>query len=170
MGANLVKTRLSKEDLEEVKERSVAEIQYARSLINLPTSCYFARENQRLKEGKTGAPTKYSKETVAEILTNLVMGLPFQRAAAISGINRDTAYLWKRTYRDFSDAVAHAEAQNQAWLVGKVNESVAEGDGHLALKMLQSRFSSEYATSRKVDVRSNGVKKSDHKVSYKVCK
>ena len=44
--------------------------------------------------------------------------------------------------------------------MGTVNDGIANGDGHLAMKLLGARFSDEYATSKKVDVRSTHIRSS----------
>jgi hypothetical protein len=44
--------------------------------------------------------------------------------------------------------------------LGTVNDGIANGDGHLAMKLLGARFSDEYATSKKVDVRSMHISSS----------
>ena len=85
-------------------------------------------------------------------------GLPVQRAAVMAGIGKSTLYRWAEQYSDFRDAVEQAESEYQAFALGTVNEGIASGDGHLAMKLLGARFSDEYATSKKVDVRSTHVR------------
>jgi hypothetical protein len=69
-------------------------------------------------------------------------------------------YDWAKKYSDFSDAIQQAETEYQAFALGTVNDGIANGDGHLAMKLLGARFSDEYATSKKVDVRTQRIESS----------
>lgn len=99
-----------------------------------------------------GRPKDYTPEIVDSLLRYIAAGLPIERAAAATGISRETLYKWKKTYSDFSDSVAHAESQYANLCHITINEQIVGGDGHLALKTLQSRFSKDYSTSKKVEM------------------
>ena len=99
-----------------------------------------------------GRPTDYTPEIVDSLLRYIAAGLPIERAAAATGITRDTLYRWKKTFPDFSDSIAHAESQYANLCHITINEQIVNGDGHLALKTLQSRFSKDYSTSKKVEM------------------
>ena len=99
-----------------------------------------------------GRPTDYTPEIVDSLLRYIAAGLPRERAAAATGITRDTLYRWKKTFPDFSDSIAHAESQYANLCHITINEQIVNGDGHLALKTLQSRFSKDYSTSKKVEM------------------
>ena len=99
-----------------------------------------------------GRPTDYTHEIVDSLLRYIAAGLPIERAAAATGITRDTLYRWKKTFPDFSDSIAHAESQYANLCHITINEQIVNGDGHLALKTLQSRFSKDYSTSKKVEM------------------
>ena len=103
-----------------------------------------------------GRPTDYTPEIVDSLLRYIAAGLPIERAAAATGITRDTLYRWKKTFPDFSDSIAHAESQYANLCHITINEQIVNGDGHLALKTLQSRFSKDYSTStsKKVEMQS----------------
>jgi len=83
-----------------------------------------------------------------------------QRAAVMAGVGKSTLYRWAEQYSDFRDAIEQAESEYQAFALGTVNDGIANGDGHLAMKLLGARFGDEYATSKKVDVRSTHVRSS----------
>jgi hypothetical protein len=99
-----------------------------------------------------GRPTDYTPEIVDSLLRYIAAGLPIERAAAATGITRDTLYRWKKIFPDFSDSIAHAESQYANLCHITINEQIVNGDGHLALKTLQSRFSKDYSTSKKVEM------------------
>lgn len=131
--------------------------------IAMPKSVMEARRKQASKLGTgeiTGRPTGYIPETIEAMLKNVRCGLPVQRAAVMAGVGKSTLYRWAEQYSDFRDAVEQAESEYQAFALGTVNEGIANGDGHLAMKLLGARFSDEYATSKKVDVRSTHVSSS----------
>jgi hypothetical protein len=131
--------------------------------IQMPKSVMEARRKQASKLGTgeiTGRPTGYIPETIEAMLKNVRCGLPVQRAAVMAGVGKSTLYRWVRGYSDLSDAIRQAESEYQAFALGTVNEGIANGDGHLAMKLLGARFSDEYATSKKVDVRSMHVRSS----------
>ena len=76
------------------------------------------------------------------------------------GITKSTLYRWAEQYSDFKEAIDQPESEYQAFALGTVNDGIANGDGHLAMKLLGARFSDEYATSKKVDIRSTHVRSS----------
>ena len=120
--------------------------------IHLPKSCMtLARDIARGKV-KMGRPSDYTPQTVESLLRFVAAGLPLERAAAGAGVTKETLYDWKKTFSDFSDAVAHAESQYANLCHITINEQILGGDGHLALKTLQSRFSKDYSTSKKVEM------------------
>ena len=131
--------------------------------IQMPKSVMEARRKQASKLGTgeiTGRPTGYIPETIEVMLKNVRSGLPVQRAAVMAGVGKSTLYRWAEQYSDFRDAIEQAESEYQAFALGTVNDGIANGDGHLAMKLLGARFGDEYATSKKVDVRNTHVKSS----------
>jgi len=131
--------------------------------IAMPKSVMEARRKQASKLGTgeiTGRPTGYIPETIEAMLKNVRCGLPVQRAAVMAGVGKSTLYRWAEQYSDFRDAIEQAESEYQAFALGTVNDGIANGDGHLAMKLLGARFSDEYATSKKVDVRSTHIRSS----------
>ena len=142
-----------------VTEKAVAEmteverVERAQHLetIHLPKSVMTVTRD--VARGKLmGRPTDYTPEIVDSLLRYIAAGLPIERAAAATGITRDTLYRWKKTFPDFSDSIAHAESQYANLCHITINEQIVNGDGHLALKTLQSRFSKDYSTSKKVEM------------------
>jgi hypothetical protein len=69
-------------------------------------------------------------------------------------------YDWMKRYSDLSECIQQAESEYQAFALGTVNDGIANGDGHLAMKLLGARFGDEYATSKRVDVRNTHVRSS----------
>ena len=133
------------------------------SPIQMPKSVMEARRKQASKLGTgeiTGRPTGYIPETIEAMLKNVRSGLPVQRAAVMAGVGKSTLYRWAEQYSDFRDAIEQAESEYQAFALGTVNDGIANGDGHLAMKLLGARFGDEYATSKKVDVRNTHVRSS----------
>ena len=131
--------------------------------VQMPKSVMEARRKQASKLGTgeiTGRPTGYIPETIEMMLKNVRSGLPVQRAAVMAGVGKSTLYRWAEQYSDFRDAIEHAESEYQAFALGTVNDGIANGDGHLAMKLLGARFGDEYATSKKVDVRNTHVRSS----------
>ena len=150
--------KLSDEQIAEQQTRLAA---LRNAPVHMPKSVMEARHKQASKLGTgeiTGRPTGYIPETIEAFLKNVRSGLPVQRAAVMAGIGKSTLYRWAEQYSDFRDAVEQAESEYQAFALGTVNEGIASGDGHLAMKLLGARFSDEYATSKKVDVRSTHVR------------
>ena len=99
-----------------------------------------------------GRPSDYTPRIVENLLRFVAAGLPLERAAAAAGVNTDTLYDWKKKFSDFSECIAHAESQYANLCHITINEQIVNGDGHLALKTLQSRFSKDYSTSKKVEM------------------
>ena len=131
--------------------------------IQMPKSVMEARHKQAKKLGTgsiTGRPTGYVPETIEAMLKNVRSGLPVVRAAVMAGIGKSTLFRWVEQYSDFREVIEQAESEYQAFALGTVNDGIANGDGHLAMKLLGARFSDEYATSKKVDVRSTHVRSS----------
>jgi hypothetical protein len=131
--------------------------------VQMPKSVYAARTQQADKLGTgaiTGRPTDYVPKRVEDFLKNVRSGLPVTRAGAMVGITKSTLYRWAEQYSDFKEAIDQAESEYQAFALGTVNDGIANGDGHLAMKLLGARFSDEYATSKKVDIRSTHVRSS----------
>tara|TARA_R100001594_G_scaffold18177_1_gene36328 strand:+ start:9579 stop:10511 length:933 start_codon:yes stop_codon:yes gene_type:complete len=120
--------------------------------IHLPKSVMTIERDIARGKVKMGRPTDYTPRTVESLLRFVAAGLPLERAAAASGINADTLYDWKKKHPDFSESLAHAESQYANLCHITINEQIVGGDGHLALKTLQSRFSKDYSTSKKVEM------------------
>ena len=131
--------------------------------IAMPKSVLTARADQESKLGsgvKCGRRTGYTPDRIEALLKNIRSGLPIMRACALAAIPTSNLYDWTKRYSDLSDAIRQAESEYQAFALGTVNEGIANGDGHLAMKLLGARFSDEYATSKKVDVRSTHISSS----------
>ena len=146
---------------DEVKASKLDALRHAP--IQMPKSVMEARRKQASKLGTgeiTGRPTGYIPETIETMLKNVRCGLPVQRAAVMAGVGKSTLYRWAEQYSDFRDAIEQAESAYQAFALGTVNDGIANGDGHLAMKLLGARFGDEYATSKKVDVRNTHVRSS----------
>jgi hypothetical protein len=131
--------------------------------VQMPKSVMEARRKQASKLGTgeiTGRPTGYIPETIEAMLKNVRSGLPVVRAAVMAGIGKSTLFRWVEQYSDFREVIEQAESEYQAFALGTVNDGIANGDGHLAMKLLGARFSDEYATSKKVDIRSTHIRSS----------
>ena len=128
--------------------------------VRMPKSVLSARADQESKLGtgvKCGRRTSYTPDRIEALLKNVRSGLPIMRACSLAAIPHSNLYDWMKRYSDLSEAIQQAESEYQAFALGTVNEGIANGDGHLAMKLLGARFSDEYATSRKVDVRSHQI-------------
>ena len=146
---NIKTTAVAVADMSE-KER----IERAQHLetIHLPKSCLTLSRDIARGKVKMGRPSDYTPQTVESLLRFVAAGLPIERASAAARINTNTLYEWKKTFPDFSEAIAHAESQYANLCHITINEQIINGDGHLALKTLQSRFSKDYSTSKKVEM------------------
>jgi hypothetical protein len=128
--------------------------------VQMPKSVLSARADQESKLGtgvKCGRRTSYTPDRIEALLKNVRSGLPIMRACSLAAIPHSNLYDWMKRYSDLSEAIQQAESEYQAFALGTVNDGIANGDGHLAMKLLGARFSDEYATSRKVDVRSHQI-------------
>ena len=131
--------------------------------IQMPKSVLSARADQESKLGtgvKCGRRTSYTPDRIEALLKNVRCGLPIMRACALAAIPQSNLYDWMKRYSDLSECIQQAESEYQAFALGTVNDGIANGDGHLAMKLLGARFSDEYATSKKVDIRSTHVRSS----------
>ena len=120
--------------------------------IHLPKSCLTLSRDIARGKVKMGRPSDYTPRTVESLLRFIAAGLPAERAAAAARVSNDTFYEWKKRFPDFTEALAHAESQYANLCHITINEQIIGGDGHLALKTLQSRFSKDYSTSKKVEM------------------
>jgi len=120
--------------------------------IHLPKSVMTLERDIARGKVKMGRPSDYTPRIVENLLRFVAAGLPLERAAAAAGVNTDTLYDWKKKFPDFSECIAHAESQYANLCHITINEQIVNGDGHLALKTLQSRFSKDYSTSKKVEM------------------
>ena len=131
--------------------------------IQMPKSVLSARADQESKLGtgvKCGRRTSYTPDRIEALLKNVRCGLPIMRACALAAIPQSNLYDWMKRYSDLSECIQQAESEYQAFALGTVNDGIANGDGHLAMKLLGARFGDEYATSKKVDVRNTHVRSS----------
>ncbi len=154
------KTKLS-EDEKELRQQRLDALRNAP--IQMPKSVLTARADQESKLGtgvKCGRRTGYTPDRIEALLKNVRSGLPIMRACSLAAIPHSNLYDWMKRYSDLSEAIQQAESEYQAFALGTVNDGIANGDGHLAMKLLGARFSDEYATSKKVDVRSTHVRSS----------
>ena len=151
------KTKLSEGDKELRQER----LDLLRNApVQMPKSVLSARADQESKLGtgvKCGRRTSYTPDRIEALLKNVRSGLPIMRACSLAAIPHSNLYDWMKRYSDLSEAIQQAESEYQAFALGTVNDGIANGDGHLAMKLLGARFSDDYATSRKVDVRSHQI-------------
>ena len=122
--------------------------------IHLPKSVMTLERDIARGKVKMGRPSDYTPRIVENLLRFVAAGLPLERAAAAAGIRKETLHDWKKTFPDFSHSLAHAESQYANLCHITINEQIVNGDGHLALKTLQSRFSKDYSTSKKVEMQS----------------
>jgi hypothetical protein len=120
--------------------------------IHLPKSCLTLSRDIARGKVKMGRPSDYTPETVESLLRFVAAGLPLERASAAAGVTKETLYQWKKLFLDFTDCIAHAESQYANLCHITINEQIIGGDGHLALKTLQSRFSKDYSTSKKIEM------------------
>ena len=154
------KTKLS-EDEKELRQQRLDALRNAP--IQMPKSVLTARADQESKLGtgvKCGRRTGYTPDRIEALLKNVRSGLPIMRACSLAAIPHSNLYDWMKRYSDLSEAIQQAESEYQAFALGTVNDGIANGDGHLAMKLLGARFSDEYATSKKVDIRSTHVRSS----------
>jgi hypothetical protein len=146
---------------EDVKESKLDALRNAP--IQMPKSVLTARADQESKLGtgvKCGRRTGYTPDRIEALLKNVRSGLPIMRACALAAIPQSNLYDWMKRYSDLSECIQQAESEYQAFALGTVNDGIANGDGHLAMKLLGARFGDEYATSKKVDVRNTHVRSS----------
>jgi hypothetical protein len=125
--------------------------------IHLPKSCLTLSRDIARGKVKMGRPSDYTPRTVESLLRFIAAGLPIERASAAARITKETLYQWKKLFPDFSDAIAHAESQYANLCHITINERIISGDGHLALKTLQSRFSKDYSTSKKIEMQTMNI-------------
>ena len=146
---------------EDVKESKLDALRNAP--VQMPKSVLTARADQESKLGtgvKCGRRTGYTPDRIEALLKNVRSGLPIMRACALAAIPQSNLYDWMKRYSDLSECIQQAESEYQAFALGTVNDGIANGDGHLAMKLLGARFGDEYATSKKVDVRNTHVRSS----------
>ena len=120
--------------------------------IHLPKSVMLLEREIARGKVKMGRPSDYTPRIVESLLRYVAAGLPIERASAAARIGKESYYNWRKKYPDFVEAVAHAESQYANLCHITINEQILGGDGNLALKTLQSRFSKDYSTSKKVEM------------------
>ena len=126
---------------DEVKESRLDALRNAP--IQMPKSVLTARADQESKLGtgvKCGRRTGYTPDRIEALLKNVRSGLPIMRACALAAIPQSNLYDWMKRYSDLSECIQQAESEYQAFALGTVNDGIANGDGHLAMKLELKRM------------------------------
>lgn len=112
---------------------------------------------------KTGRPvgsTKLTKEIKEKIFQAVRLGLPYDRAAQLAGINPRTFYYWKAkgqagtapTYVRFLQDLKKAEIEGEAAAINEIVKAARDGTWQAAAWLLERRYPDRWARVQKVEV------------------
>ena len=101
---------------------------------------------------KGGRPTKYTEETVNNILVALRGGNTRKTAAAIAGIDQVTMIRWMHRYASFAKDVEKAEATAEGRHVQNIVKAAAEGTWTASAWWLERRRHQEWGRKDRAEI------------------
>lgn len=113
---------------------------------------------QQRKNGRPKGSTKFAIDPglIERIAANLRLGLSLANAAEIEGVQRDTAYLWKKhgaagiePYVEFFHAITRATAEGARYFTLR---ALKGGPGsHQAMFFLERRYREDYGNVQRLE-------------------
>ena len=107
-----------------------------------------------------GRSTKYTPETVAEIVKAIREGCSQDDAALLAGVSRTTFYAWVSEKPEFSDAVEKAHADFKRANVAairaagmKAKDGKLDGSWQANAWLLERKYPEEFAQKRQITVK-----------------
>lgn len=91
-----------------------------------------------------GRPTKYTTETVKQIIDAIRVGATYELAAAYAGISYETLNEWRKKYPKFSEDIKQAEGQGAIGWLAKIEKAANEGTWQAAAWKLERRYPAQY--------------------------
>jgi hypothetical protein len=116
-----------------------------------------------------GRPSKYTPETVTQILEYLKVGNTRGTAGQASGISHQTFAVWLREYPEFSEAVKEAEAEAVALHVGNIVNAASKGSWQASAWVLERRHYADWGKKDRIELvnsvrslaKDNGIDEND---------
>jgi transposase-like protein len=100
------------------------------------------------RNAKDGRPTKFTPDTVKNILKCLGQGMPLSLAARAAGINPLTLTVWRRKHPAFDEAAARAIARGVEKRLKKIEDASEAGDWRAAAWLLEHCQPEHFARNR----------------------
>jgi hypothetical protein len=100
------------------------------------------------KRRKPGRPSKYTIETVQEVLEGFALGLDQQTACAAAGVSVPTFCEWKVQYPELEEAVKAARSAGERQLVKIITSAAKYGAWQAAAWMLERTQPEKYGRSK----------------------
>jgi transposase-like protein len=94
-----------------------------------------------------GRPTLYNEERIRIVLQALKLGLSYEAAASLAGVNRNTVLAWRNEHEEFREACERVIGQCQEKHATIVS-TAAETDPKWAAWFLERRFPLEWGNLR----------------------
>ena len=91
-----------------------------------------------------GRPSSYTDEVVEKVCEGIRLGLTYDLAAEYGGIGESTFYTWKKSFREFREAVTHASAHAAAVNMARINAAGQGGDWRASAWIMEHRFPEQY--------------------------
>jgi hypothetical protein len=112
---------------------------------------------ERMPARKTGRPSKLTPEIAERITKAIVAGTPFDSAAALAGVSRETLRGWARRgaeesagpHRDFVEGVDRALAEYEQKLLTAIQTAAMNGTASAAMWLLERRWPDRWSKREK---------------------
>jgi len=121
--------------------------------VNVPRKKAIEYQVQPKQRKKIGRPTKYTKETIEKVCQGLRQGLTYKYAAEIAGISEAQFYKYKSDYKEFSEAVEAAKAENAAFCMRRIVELAEKREDPKAYQwILANGHRNQYHTKQETQI------------------
>lgn len=97
-----------------------------------------------MANGKPGAKTKYTPDTVKAICDALSIGLSIKDACNIADIDQKTYERWSKQHVDFADAIEKAQSSMKARKLARIEKAGREGTWQADAWALERKHPEEF--------------------------
>lgn len=105
---------------------------------------------------ENGRPTKYTDETVNQLIKSFEDGATITEACRTAQISRETYYEWCESQDGFSDKMSHAQEYPDAVAKMEVVRAIKGGDVDTSKWWLENHVRDEFYKKKNTDLTSQG--------------